>query len=107
MVTFGKSKEHHFDKLVDVLIEGYYKVGGRNKLPDAPNIDDKIFTDILNRHKLSVVGRTADKKRVMKLIDRPVWFIEDDNPKFLRQVIKRAIPSDHYKVVITITEVEV
>lgn len=95
--AFGKSKEYHFKGPVDVLIEAYYNATGRNKAADTPNIDDKIFTDILNRYKRQKKGSP---------IERKVWWIEDDSPTYLRQVIKRAIRSDHYKVVITIMEVE-
>lgn len=95
--AFGKSKEYHFTRQVDVLIEAYYRVKGHSKISDAPNIDDKIFTDILNRWKRQKNGSPVERK---------VWWIEDDNPTYLRNVTKRAIRSDHYKVVITITEVE-
>lgn len=110
---YAKRVEHHFENQVDVLIEGYFDCRLRNviiqsgkrtgqitrawgKAIDTPNIDDKIFTDILLRYKGS---------REHGRIERPVWFIEDDSPKYLRFVKKISIPSDHYKVVITITEV--
>lgn len=96
MLTYGKKYEYHFTKLVDVLIEAHYDCRGRKKLSDTPNIDDKIFTDILNRWKPS---------RELGRIERTVWFIEDDSPKYLRFVKKQAIESDHFKVVITISEV--
>ncbi len=95
--AFGKSKEYHFVRQVDVLVEAYYNATGRNKAADTPNIDDKIFTDILVRFKRQKYGSP---------IERKVWWIEDDNPTYLRFVTKHAIRSDHYKVVITITEVE-
>ncbi len=94
--AYGKSKEHHFTGQVDVLIEAYYKVGGHSQIADAPNIDDKIFTDILVRWK---------RRKKGKPIERNVWWIEDDKPKYLRFVKKRSIPSTFYRVVITIAEV--
>lgn len=97
MVTYGKHQEHHFTRPIDVLIEAYYDTRGRNKVADSPNIDDKIFTDILNRWKPS---------RKLGRQERAVWFIEDDNPKYLRNVTKRSYSSDQYKVVITMVEVE-
>lgn len=97
MCTYGKAKEVRFDKPVDVIISAYYNTTGRSQAADTPNIDDKIFTDILIRYKSSKkFGR----------IERPVWFIEDDSPKYLRRVIKQSIPSNHYKVVIEIKEVD-
>lgn len=99
--TFAKQVEYHFgESVVDVLIEAYYKKKGNLKVPDAPNIDDKIFTDILNRFKPTSKIKKGD------LVQRNPYFIEDDNPKYLRYVIKRAIASDHFKVVITVSEVE-
>lgn len=93
---FAKAVEYHFPGQVDVLIEAWYDTRGRHKAADTPNIDDKIFTDILNRYKVhKKVGR----------VQRGVWFIEDDNPTYLRYVTKRSIPSDHYAVRVTITEV--
>lgn len=97
MMAFGKRYEHHFENLVDVHITAYYKTQGNNKVADSPNIDDKIFTDVLIRYKQRLRG---------KAVERPVWFIEDDNPNYLRYVTKESIPSDHYEVVITIKEVE-
>lgn len=97
MMTYGKAKEYHFEKQVDVTIVAYYDTRGHNKCADSANIDDKIFTDTLIRYKPS--------KEYGK-IPRAVWFIEDDKGKYLRYVHKLAVPSDHYKVVITITEVE-
>lgn len=100
MWTYGKRLEYHFTKQVDVYIVAYYDTRGRNKCADTPNIDDKIFTDILIRYKNQrVAGKT------MRL-ERNVWFLQDDNTKYLRMVQKTAIPSDHYEVVITIAEVE-
>lgn len=95
--AFGKAKEYHFTGLVDVLIEAYYNAKGRSQAADTPNIDDKIFTDILIRYKRQKVGSP---------IERKVWWLEDDSPTYLRFVQKRSYRSDHYKVVITITEVE-
>lgn len=106
MLTFGKRYEYHFTKLVDVDITAYYKVGyskidrKMSRLIDTPNIDDKIFTDCLIRYK-------QQGTKGSHAIERPVWFIEDDNPKYLRFVTKRSIPSDEYKVVISIKEVDV
>lgn len=97
MLTYGKRLEHHFTKQVDVYIAAYYKTNGNNKLADSPNIDDKIFTDILNRYKPRKKGARLERK---------VWFIEDDNPKYLRYVVKKSVPSNIYKVVIIIKEVE-
>lgn len=96
MIAFGKSKEYHFENLVDVDIVAWFDTRGNKKCNDSPNIDIKIFTDILIRYKQQMKGVA---------IQRPVWFIEDDNPKYLRKVSALAIPSDNYKVVITITEV--
>lgn len=96
MLLFGKRFEHHFERPVDVYITAYYDTRGNKKCADAPNIDDKIFTDVLIRWKKQGRG---------KAIERPVWFIEDDRPEYLRQVIKEAIPSNEYKVVIEIKEV--
>lgn len=101
MFTYGKHKEYHFENQVDVLIEAYYDTRGHKKCADTPNIDDKIFTDILIRYK-SIKDKTLGIVRN----EKPVWFIEDDQSKYLRYVTKRAYPSDHYKVVITISEVE-
>lgn len=95
--ALGKSKEYHFTGPVDVLIEAYYNATGRSKAADTPNIDDKIFTDILVRYKRQKSGPP---------IERKVWWIEDDSPTYLRYVKKCAIRSDHYKVVITIEEIE-
>lgn len=117
MKTFGKRFEHHFEGRVDVLIEAYYdtrlievmiKKGARTgkktnawqHAADTPNIDDKIFTDTLNRYKMVKVHG-----KIMR-IERSPWFIEDDKPKYLRFVHKESVLSDHYKVVITITEIE-
>lgn len=109
MWTYGKAHEYHFTVPVDVTITAYYKNTRRQVLksgkikeilidcPDAPNIDDKIFTDILVRWKQQKKGSA---------IERKVWFIEDDNGDYLRSVHKYAIPSTEYKVVITITEAE-
>lgn len=97
MIAYGKRFEYHFTNPVDVLIEAYYKTQSRFKCADTPNIDDKIFTDILNHWK---------PKKNGPAIERKVWFIEDDNPKYLRFVVKKAIPANEYKVVITIKEVE-
>lgn len=97
MLLFGKHSEYHFTKLVDVDIVAYYKVSGKNKIADTPNIDDKIFTDILNRFKPRKKGSS---------IERKVWFIEDDNPKYLRYVTKKSLPGTTYKVEINIKEVE-
>lgn len=97
--VFGKAQEHHFTKQVDVLIQAYYDTRGRKKCADTPNIDDKIFTDILIRYK-------KQGRRKKQAVERRVWFIEDDSPEYLRRVVKESIPSDHYKVVITITEVK-
>lgn len=93
---FGKALEYHFTGMVDVLIEAWYDTQGRHKAADTPNIDDKIFTDILNRYKPRGKGAR---------LERNVWWIEDDNPHYLRFVTKRSIPSDHYAVRVTITEV--
>lgn len=115
MLLYGKPYEYHFAGPVDVSIEAYYdttlkevnilrgkRAGTRvkrwQKVADTPNIDDKIFTDILVRHK-------PNKKHGP--IERRVWFIEDDSPLYLRTVTKRAIASDHYKVLIIISEVKV
>lgn len=103
MVMYGKHKEYHFTNPVIVEIEAYYKVGynkltrGTDRIADAPNIDDKIFTDVLIRYK---------KQKRASAIERRVWFIEDDNPKYLVGVWKKSIPSTEYKVVITIKEAE-
>lgn len=105
MITFGKRFEHHFTKLVDVDITAYYKTGynkltrGTARLIDTPNIDDKIFTDCLIRYKQQGV-------KGAKALERRVWFIEDDNPKYLRRVTKQTIPGEENKVVITIKEVD-
>lgn len=96
MILFGKRLETHFETPVDVAIDAYYKVNGKNKIADTPNLDDKIFTDILNRYK---------KRKHGPALERPVWFIEDDSPKYLRTVIKRSLPGTEYKVIITISEV--
>ena len=95
MATFGKRYEHHFTEPVNVWIDAYYDDRGRKRAADTPNIDDKIFTDILVRWK---------QRSKSKSIERPVWFIEDDSPKYLNLVIKHSIPSDHYEVVIKIGE---
>lgn len=95
MATFGKRFEYHFNCLVDVDIKAYYDTRGRHKCADTPNIDDKIFTDILVRWKQSKHGKASE---------RSVWFIEDDNHKHLHIVTKEAIPSNGYKVIITIKE---
>ena len=97
MNLFGRKYEYHFDKLVDVDIVAYYDTRGRKKVADSPNIDIKIFTDILIRYKRRKKGSP---------IERRVWFIEDDDPRYLRKVSAMAIPSDKYKVEIVITEVE-
>lgn len=114
MWAHGKSKEYHFEKRVDILIEAYidtvnaYQAVGKTgklrteyaNLIDAPNVDDKIFTDTLNRYKtVKVAGK-------LKRIERDPWFIQDDKPEFVRLVAKRVYPANHYKIVITITEVE-
>lgn len=102
MHTYGKRVEHHFTKPVDVAITAYYKVGrnaantGNTRVADTPNIDDKIFTDCLVRYK---------QQRSGPKIERSVWFIEDDDPRYLRTVCKRAVASDHFEVVIEIEEV--
>lgn len=112
--TFCKAREKHFDKPVDVTILAYYdtrkvpvlikkgkhigkKINRRRKAADTPNIDDKIFTDILVRWK---------QKRRGSAVERKIWFIEDDNPEHLRRVIKQSIPSDHYEVIIIIEEAD-
>lgn len=97
MFTYGKHKEHHFTGPVDVDVIAFYKTQNRSKCADTPNIDDKIFTDVLVRYKRRKIGSP---------LERNVWFIEDDNPKYLRYVRKLSVPADHYKVVIVITEVE-
>ncbi len=97
MIAYGKRFEYHFTRPVDVLIKAYYDTKGRGKCADTPNIDDKIFTDILNHWK---------PKKAGPAIERAVWFIEDDGPKYLRYVFKQAIASDHYKVIIIIREIE-
>ena len=97
MKVYGKKHEYHFTNPVDVTILAYYDVRSRKKAADAPNIDDKILTDTLNRYKPS---------RSLGRIERDVYFIEDDNPEYLRYVTKRSIPSDHYKVVMILEEVE-
>lgn len=94
--TFGKQYTEKFDKPVDVCIIAYYDTRGRKKITDAPNIDDKIFTDILIRWK---------KMKGAPAVEKQVWFIEDDAPKYLRYVTKRSIASDHYKIVIIIKDV--
>ncbi len=96
MALYGKSSEMHFSKLVDVDVVAYYKTQSRSKCADSPNIDDKIFTDVLIRYK---------KQKGKPAFERKVWFIEDDSPKYLRTVTKRSVPSTEYKVVITIREV--
>lgn len=96
MSVYGKAKEYHFTKPVDVLVEAYYKTGGHRKTADTPNIDDKIFTDVLVRWKRQKLGPPIEKR---------VWFIEDDSYKYLRRVVKQAIPADQYKVVLTIEEI--
>ncbi len=96
MLTYGKAVEYHFEKQVDVTIEAYYNTKGRRKLTDTPNIDDKIFTDILNRFKPRKKGPAAE---------RAVWFIEDDAPKFLRKVTKRSVPCTYDEVRIFIEAV--
>ncbi len=81
MKAYGKRHEYHFEKQVDVLIEAFYDCRGRNKIADTPNIDDKIFTDTLNRWKtMKVVGK-------LMRVERSPWFIEDDNPTYLRDVL--------------------
>lgn len=114
MGAFGKKYEYHFKGRVDVAITAYYdcryhdiilkkgkRAGQRSKVRhtavDSPNIDDKILTDILIRYK--------QQKQGPKL-ERSVWFIEDDSPKYLRKVTKQSVPSDKHEVVITITEVD-
>jgi len=97
MWTFGKRYEHHFEGQVDVIITAYYDTRGNKKCADTPNIDDKIFTDVLIRYK---------RQKKDKPIERGVWFIEDDNPKYLRSVTKFAIASDHFAVEIVINSVD-
>lgn len=97
MKVYGKKHEYHFSRPIDVTIIAYYDVRSHKKAADSPNIDDKILTDTLNRYKLS---------RSLGRIERDVYFIEDDNPQYLRYVTKRAVPSDHYKVVMILEEVE-
>lgn len=104
MRVYGKAKEFHFQGMIDVLIEAYYDCTGRMKPADTPNIDDKIFTDILNRYVLQMQPTMEGRKKIR--IEQPVWFIEDDSPTYLRYVTKRAVPSDHFAVRITITEVK-
>lgn len=120
---FGKHYEHHFTKPVKVLIECYIdtvhsyprltKSGKVRKqyyrLIDVPNVDDKIFTDILIRYRNKTVGKQVVNGRLVKQVirdERRVWFIEDDNPAYLVEVSKRCYASDQHKVVITITEVD-
>src|SRR6266571_8532956 len=94
--TFGKAVEHHFTQPVDVLIEAHYRTDGRYKIADAPNIDDKIFTDILIRWVNRTLGTAyvgGKRKKVVKRVERDVWWLEDDSPEYLRYVIKRAVPS--------------
>jgi hypothetical protein len=115
MATYGKRFEYHFDKKVDVFIDAYFdtrvkpvviqkgkrfgqKTNIKQKAADTPNIDDKIFTDILVRYK-------QQGKKGSTAAERNCWFIEDDNPEYLRYVTKQSIPSDHYTVVIRIVEV--
>lgn len=105
--TFGKKHEYHFEKPVHVLIEAYYKSTGHNKVCDTPNIDDKIFTDILIRWVNKTIGTKivngVRRKNVVRT-ERKVWWLEDDSPTYLHTVTKRSYRSDQYKVVITITE---
>jgi len=104
MYTFGKHVEHHFESAVDVDVTAYFRIGynkltrGSTRAIDTPNIDDKIFTDCLIRYKpQGIKGSSA--------IERKVWFIEDDNPKYLRFVTKRSVASTENKVVIVIREI--
>ena len=110
MWTYGKRLEYHFEKPVTVDIVAYYKdtrtivsknnnvFVGKINTPDVPNIDDKIFTDVLVRWKRQKKGPP---------IERSVWFIEDDNPSMLKSVTKTSIPGDQYGVLIIIKEVPV
>ncbi len=117
MKVFGKRHEYHFTKPVDVFIDAYFDVrlteiiikqGTRSgkksrvwgKAIDTPNIDDKIFTDILIRWvNMKQLGK-------MVRVEQSPWFLENDDPQFLRYVQKRSHESDHFKVVITIIEID-
>lgn len=115
--TFGKKYEHHFTTQVDVIIEALVDVRpvkktgvyqrGRNKgkpwsrmitpsLIDAPNVDDKIYTDLLQRYTTMKVGGKLTK------VENPIWWIEDDTPEYLRWVCKRVLPANGNKITITI-----
>lgn len=102
---FGKANEHHFESKVDVHITAYYDTRGNKKCADPSNIDDKIFVDALIRWKKQ--GGSAQKKALglSKALEKPVWFLEDDDHRYIRYVTKEAVPSDHYEVHITITEI--
>lgn len=106
--TYAKRHEHHFEGPVDVTIIAYYDGRKGKMIPDSPNIDDKIFTDVLNRYYSIVVGQAVDgngkKHRVMQRLERNPYFIEDDNPTYLRYVKKRSVASDGYKVVIVVED---
>lgn len=106
--AYGRRVEYHFTGLVDVTILAYYDTRGRKNAADSPNIDDKIFTDVLNRYYLILtgteVGPDGKKHRKMQTFERKPYFIEDDNPNFLRYVRKRSIASDHYEVKIVIED---
>ena len=121
MKLYGKRFEYHFEKPVDVLIECHYFVGvkptlitkgkqagkmlNRNfKAQDAPNIEDKIFTDLITRWHNVKVGVTLEGKNRFERREKELWFIEDDSPQYLRQVTKRSIEAKEYRTVITITE---
>ena len=97
MEIYGRKHQYHFSRPIDVTILAYYDDRSHKKAADSPNIDDKILTDTLNRYKMS---------RQYGRLERNVYFIEDDNPTYLRYVKKRAIPSDHYKVIMILEEVE-
>lgn len=104
MWAYGKHVEHHYTVPVSVHITAFYDTTGRNKCADIPNIDDKIFTDILIRWKTTV--QTVHGKRISTRAERGVWFLEDDNITYLRGVTKSAIASNMYKVLITIIPLE-
>lgn len=114
--TFGYKNVHHFDKQVDVFIYAYYdmtpvekiiarkdgkvyKRKDRVQLIDSPNIDDKIFTDIIQRWKYIKDPRLGKIKT-----ERKWWWIEDDDYAHLRDVHKGIRPSNEYKVEIIITD---
>lgn len=102
----GKVCEYHFEKRVDIKITAYYDTRGNKKCADPSNIDDKIFVDALIRWKKQGGSRKKKELGLSKALEKPVWFIEDDDHRYIRYVTKEAIPGTEYKVIINITEIE-